>query len=721
MSMENIIRVKDQYYILAASSLADAQRHALNHNGTFAIFDRHGDMRSWGLEDHGLYHEGTRFLSRLDFSVESKTPLLLSSTVQRDNDLIAVDLMNPDFMTPQGITSRGTIHFSRSIFLWQACCYERLQISNYGLAPTEFLFTLEFDADYVDIFEVRGLKRPRRGEILEPQIEGNQLILSYRGLDGVMRKSVIHFQPEPESLETYKAVFKVQLVPHEKKDFYFSISCQIEAEESSFLSYEVAYLKMKDRMQNRLQASRIETSNKQLNDWLDRSYFDLNMMLTETPFGFYPYAGIPWFSTVFGRDGLITAFETLWICPDIAKGVLSFLASHQAKEVNESQDAEPGKILHEMRKGEMAALGEIPFGCYYGSVDSTPLFVILAGYYYERTADLDYIAKLWPHIEQALMWIDQYGDRDGDGFVEYEKMTQRGLSHQGWKDSEEAVFHKDGTHAKPPIALCEVQGYVYEAKKKAAALALILGKKEIATRLLSEAEALKIKFQKEFWCDELGIYAIALDGDKKQCQIKSSNAGQTLFSGIASQDHAYLIAKNLNSSSFFSGWGIRTLAAGEPRYNPMSYHNGSIWPHDNALIAYGFSRYHLKDETLKVLTALFDASTFMDLQRLPELFCGFARRQGEGPTLYPVACDPQAWAAASVYLLLESCLGLVIKASENKIYFHYPVMPVFLEEIRITHLSIGRATLDLAIRRNEGDVSIHVLKREGYIEVVSVK
>ena len=367
--------------------------------------------------------------------------------------------------------------------------------------------------------------------------------------------------------------------------------------------------------------------------------------------------------------------------------------------LNSQQDAEPGKILHETRRGEMAALNEIPFGCYYGSVDSTPLFIMLAGAYYERTADLDFIKSIWPNIEAALRWIDEYGDIDGDGIVEYARRSPHGLVTQGWKDSFDSVFHADGALAEGPMALCEVQGYVFAAKRAAAQLAQMLGHAEQANALWKQSESFRQRFEEAFWCEELSTYALALDGKKKQCRVRTSNPGHCLFSGITSLERGRRVAATLLSDASFSGWGVRTVAKTESRYNSMSYHNGSIWPHDNAILAAGFARYGLSEHVLKIATGLFDASRFVDLHRMPELFCGFPRRQGEGPTLYPVACAPQSWAAVTVFSLLQSLFGLNIDAPRRQIRFARPVLPESLERVWIRNLRVGDAVVDVALER----------------------
>jgi len=722
--MEDILKIEDRHYILATSSRADDRTRVIKHNETFAVFDQYGDVLPIGLGEQGIYHEGTRFLSRFELRFGDTRPLLLSSTVKDDNDLIAVDLTNPDItLGDDHVVPRGIVHIFRSKFLHEHRCFESLRVSNYGLGQVRLTLTIRFEADFADIFEVRGTVRPRRGRLLDPRIEASRVTLAYEGLDHAVRRTILEFSPAPAQLTASQARFDLTLEPQDAVHLEIVLACEPVAGRSGEPVSEGEAYALVTQAVRRYQADRseIQTSSEQFNAWLARSASDLQMMVSDTEYGPYPYAGVPWFSTAFGRDGIITALELLWLQPSIARGVLAFLAATQADTISPEQDARPGKILHEMRRGEMAALGEIPFGRYYGSVDATPLFVMLAGAYFRRTGDLPFIESLWPAIERALAWIDTDGDVDGDGFAEYIRQTPDGLVQQGWKDSQDSVFHRDGTLADAPIALCEVQGYVYDARREAAALASALGHFDRAVELHADAETLRNRFEAAFWLEDLSTYALALDGQKRPCRVRSSNAGHCLFTGIASPDRARRAAETLLELESFSGWGIRTLAAGERRYNPMSYHNGSIWPHDNAIIAAGFRRYDLTSSALQLLTALFGASVFVDLHRLPELFCGFKRRPGEGPTLYPVACAPQAWAAGAVYLLLQACLGLDIDATTRRVVFTRAVLPDFLQQVWIRNLAVADASVDLRLDRHEQDVGITVVRRTGLLDIVAVK
>ena len=532
------------------------------------------------------------------------------------------------------------------------------------------------------------------------------------------RATRITFDTEPVALSESRAVFELDLAARARRALGVTVQClHGEQPASAGPFFRTMRRARRARSLDRASCPQIETSNVTVNSVLSRSSADLAMLMTETPHGPYPYAGVPWFSTPFGRDGILTALEMLWFDPACARGVLRFLAAHQAKGEDPAADMEPGKIVHELRECELARLGEVPFGRYYGSVDSTPLFVALAGLYWQRTHDTATLDAIWPHVLAALEWIDRYGDRDGDGFVEYGRRRESGLRNQGWKDSEDSVFHADGEIARGPIALCEVQGYVYLARRVAALLAADRGEREMAANLEAQAEALRARFESVFWCEAIGTYALALDGEKRPCEVRSSNAGQLLFTGICRPERAARVAQQLFGRDFFSGWGLRTLGARERRFNPTSYHNGSVWPHDNALIALGLAQYGHNAQALTVTTALFDAAAHMHLRRLPELFCGFDRKRGKSPTLYPVACAPQAWAACTPFALLQACLGLEIDAASSTVILRRPSLPAFLEWLSVRNLRVGESRLDLMFRRHDSSVAVNLLRREGDADV----
>ena len=583
-------------------------------------------------------------------------------------------MTNPDIYLDQKLVlPKDVLHVVRTLFLWRGTAYQRLRIQNHGDRPFEVRLTLAFASDFADLFEVRGLRRARRGTATAEMSGETGVTLNYHGLDGNRRRTMLLFEPAPERLTTSTASYAFELQPNQSQSIYVTVKCDRGVDESRPLPFRKG---LRAAFQEHRAASRgmatITTSNPIFNEVMCRSMADLAILTTGTPEGPYPYAGIPWYSTTFGRDGIITAMQMLWCDSRVAKGVLRRLAAYQAKDFDPLADAEPGKILHEMRGGEMAALREVPFKLYYGSVDATPLFVMLAGLYTEHTGDIETLRELWPNIEAALAWIDGPGDPDRDGFVEYHRADENGLVNQGWKDSYDAIFHADGSIAVGPTALCEVQGYVYAAKRAAARGARRLGKLALGDTLDAQATKLAERFEAAFWCEDIGTYALALDGQKRPCRVRTSNAGQVLFSGIAAPERAEAVMRDLMRPSFFSGWGIRTVAREEKRYNPMSYHNGSVWPHDNALIAAGFARYGHKSAIDRVFKGLFDAASYMDLRRLPELYCGFQRGRQRGPTLYPVACSPQAWAAGTPLMLLQSSLGLEFDQDRNEILLREP-------------------------------------------------
>jgi glycogen debranching enzyme len=691
--------------------------HALKHGDTFVVLDIRGNIGTPFVGSSGLFHEDTRHLSRLELLLNDKPPLLLGSNLRDDNTAFFVDLTNPDLIDGQRLVmEKDRVHILRTIFIWRDTAYQRLGMRNYGDQPIDLRLTILFENDFADLFEVRGSHRERHGTATARVHGGNRVLLAYDGLDGKVRQTALDFDPPPDQLKTDAAVYNVHLKPGETRPLFLAISCN--RNDSRPLPFLRGLLTARREVREATrQRTSVETSNDRFNEILCRSAADLGMLMTETPQGRYPYAGIPWYSTTFGRDGLITALQMLWWSPEVARGVLRRLAAYQAIKYDPLADAEPGKILHEMRGGEMAALREVPFGLYYGSVDSTPLFVLLAGLYAERTGDRDTIIELWPAIEAALGWIDGPGDPDGDGFIEYERASEQGLANQGWKDSHDAIFHADGRLAEGAIALVEVQGYVYAAKRMAARCARRLGRDLVAERLDAEAARLAERFEAAFWCPDIETYALALDGNKEPCRVRTSNAGQVLFTGIAAFDRAARVAAGLLRPNFFSGWGIRTVARGEPRFNPMSYHNGSIWPHDNALIALGMARYEAKRPIETLFGGLFSAATYMDQRRLPELFCGFQRQRGHGPTLYPVACSPQAWASATPFTLLEASLGLEFDPFAREIRLRNPRLPEFLDEVTLRDLQLASSSVDLHVRRHGHTVSLDTPRINGDIRV----
>ncbi len=708
------------FYIPMTGPLARPRR-TLKHDDTFVVLDSHGDIGASAGGPDGLFHCDTRHLARFELALNDMQPLLLGSNLRDDNSGLTVDLTNPDiFSGDRIILQKDMIHIVRTIFLWRGTAYQRIGVQNHGDRTARFDLTFLFDSDFADLFEVRGERRPRRGSGLSETRGPANVELRYTGLDGNLRTTGLHFDPPPTTLAVDSARYRLKLAPQQVASLFVAISCNLPAERTIPPFFRGLLAHRREMREATAGAAVIETSNDILNEVLCQSMADLNMLMTETPDGRYPYAGIPWYSTTFGRDGLITALQMLWIDPRVARGVLRRLARFQAKVTDPLSDAEPGKILHEMRGGEMAALREVPFASYYGSVDSTPLFVLLVGLYVERTGDVSTLAELWPAVEAALGWIDGPADRDGDGFVEYQRATEQGLVNQGWKDSFDAIFHANGRLAEGDIALAEVQGYVFAGKRLAARCARRLGLMDRARKLDDDACQLARRFEDAFWCEDLGTYALALDGAKRPCKVRTSNAGQLLFTGIVRADRARLVAADLMRPQFFSGWGIRTVARGEARYNPMSYHDGSIWPHDNALIALGLARYGLKHSVESVFKGLFDAASYMELRRLPELFCGFRRERRRGPTLYPVACSPQAWASATPFSLLEAALGLEFDADASEIRLRNPHLPAFLNEVIVRDLSLDESSVDLRLRRHGEGVSLEVLRSRGRVQVSMV-
>ena len=714
----------DAHSITAGISLQEMRPRMLKSDDTFAVLNRNGDALPSAGGPEGLYHRDTRHLSRLELTVAGRRPLLLSSAVSDDGAMLTCDLTNPDLPSALGGAGieKDLVHLRRSTFLRNGVCYERITVRNHGEQPLRLEIGLQVAADFADLFEVRGEVRARRGTLHPPVAGPAEITLAYTGLDSKRRETRLRFEPKPSRITPEQAVFDLALAAGQRCILLIETRCNPDHEPRE--PADAAFLRAlwEDSRARRVVQARsasVTTAESGFDEMIGRSRADLTMLSTQTPEGPFPYAGVPWFSTVFGRDSLITAWLTLWFDPAIALGVLRHLATMQATGHDAAADAEPGKILHEVRYGEMAELGEVPFRRYYGSIDSTPLFVALAGAWLDRTGEAETLRPLWPHIEAALGWIEQHGDRDGDGFVEYGRMKESGLANQGWKDSWDSISHADGTLAKGPIALCEVQAYVYAAWRAAARIARALGLEEArAAAMEAKAAALRERFEAAFWCEDLGLYALALDGEKRPCRVRSSNAGHVLLGGLAAPERAASVARHLLDGSFHSGWGIRTLATTEARYNPMSYHNGSVWPHDTALVGLGFARYGHRAAAARLLEGLSAAAGKLDLRRLPELFCGFPRRGGQGPTAYPVACAPQAWAAAAPIGLLGACLGLSFDPAARQVRLERPVLPAGLDRLMLRGLSLGGARIDIQLQRANGGVAMSVPGRRGEIGAV---
>ncbi|HSB95553.1 MAG TPA: amylo-alpha-1,6-glucosidase, partial [Spongiibacteraceae bacterium] len=646
--------------------------YALKDADTFVVADSFGDIVGTG---DGLFRNDTRVLSKFHLTINGAQPSLLSAATSRDNVLFKSNMTNQPLPELGGRSlPRGVIHIERTRFVWQQRMYERISCVNFGTEAAGVPLALTFAADFRDMFEVRGVQRSVRGRVLPAQIERERVTLDYEGLDGVHRSTALAFSQSPIELTGERACFDVQLAAASHSEIYLEVGPEQDIVPSrERFRAAAANARRAMRIRSR-RGARLRSSGRLFNDWMEKSRADLALLTSELETGPYPYAGIPWFSVPFGRDAIITALQMLWLDASLARGVLRFLARNQAREQSSFQDAAPGKIMHETRKGEMTALRELPFGEYYGGVDTTPLFVMLAGAYADRTGDLTLIDELWAALQAACGWIESVADTHPDGFLSYARAAQTGLSNQGWKDSEDSIFHADGSFPQGPIALVEVQGYVFAAFSAMANLAERRETHDEARRWRERAERLRIAVEQRFWMPEACFYGVAIGGDGALCRVSASNAGHLLFTGLPSAERAEQVGHLLLSSAFDCGWGLRTLAPHQARFNPMSYHNGSVWPHDTGLCTAGLARYGERRGVTRLINEMFETAVNFGMQ-LPELFCGFARAPGEPPVAYPVACLPQAWAAGSIFIMLQACLGLRVDGWSGEVHVHRPELP----------------------------------------------
>jgi glycogen debranching enzyme len=601
--------IDDRYYILASSVAADLPKLVLKHDDAFLVADSRGDFPGLRDSEFGFYAAGTRFLRRLELRILGQRPLLLNASGADGGLQLTVDLANPDLrLEGDSILLGRTLRLGRRILLDGFHLCQVLRIESYARETYELELTWEFDNDFVDVFEVRGFTRDRRGTALPPQADGETVELGYEGLDGVVRRTRLAFSPRPTRLDPAAARYLLMLKGGSQTELSVDVAA-LEAQTSpKTVWYGEALSRRRKYMEQRSrQSARIRSSDELFNRWINGSWRDLWMLVTETPEGDVPYAGIPWYVAPFGRDSLVTALQLLPFNPSIARGTLRFLANRQAQHDEARTDQEPGKILHEYREGELANCREIVFTPYYGSVDATPLFLILLGEYWRWTGDEAVMRELWPAAARAIGWMTDSRAVDSMGYLTYARRSPLGFLQQGWKDSSDAVMHASGEPAPAPIAIIEAQGYKYAALHRAALVAGALGDSGTARGLRERAAELQERVERDFWLDDQMFYALALDADRAPCRVITSNPGHCLWAGLVHHDRAAIVARRLLRDDVFSGWGLRTLATGEQRYNPMSYHNGSVWPHDTALFAAGFRGYRLNDEFLRLCTGLYDA------------------------------------------------------------------------------------------------------------------
>jgi len=702
-------------YVLQGAPSAMVEKVAIKHGDAFMVTDARGDLPE-SVQETGLFWRGTRFLRNCDLFVEGRPLVSLSHSISDEEGSCQIDMTTPFLqLSPERAIFQGAVHIRRVLELHDPQLSETITLTNFDLTPVTLTVGLRAGADFRDIFEVRGLKRPVRGTLQPSQVRGDVAVFRYRGLDDVTRQTRIELEPPAHRVVNDGVFWRVELRPSEPVTLHLSIS----ASEQGADTIEGFHTLPLDSVATvrELPLPEVRSDNVFFNRVLSRGMHDLVMMCTLTEHGFYPYAGIPWYVCPFGRDALITSLEFLPWFPDVARGTLAFLAAWQGAKIDDFTEEQPGKIFHEFRRGELANTGEIPFSPYYGTVDATPLFLMLLAEYIRWTNDLEFLRAHWEHAKAAARWMRDYGDMDGDGFLEYARHSTKGLVSQGWKDSWDAVFYKNGTLAEPPVALCEVQGYAYAAYHAMDYLATRLGEPAEGARWLAAAERLRERFLRQFWWPEESVFYLALDGAKQPCEVVSSNSGQCLWTGIVPDDLAEAMIARLMREEMYTEWGIRTVSTRAARYNPMSYHNGSVWPHDTAIVAAGFARYGHKEEAGKLLGNLYGVSLYFEGARLPELLCGFARRRGYGPTRYPVACSPQTWAAGAPFLLLAALLGFQPEAEQQRLSLSQPYLPGWLREVELRGLYLGGQGARVQFVRTENGATAVTLTEDSAIDI----
>ncbi|WP_018131199.1 amylo-alpha-1,6-glucosidase [Effusibacillus pohliae] len=691
----------------------------IKEDDLFLLTDPVGDIRPGEERGFGLFTKDTRFLSRYEVSVENLDMILLSSHAA-ENYIGTIRLTNKEKMENGDIKVwRESIAMERKRFIEGGVLYESVSFRNHNAYPVELQVAVRVDADYRDMFEVRGYQNGQKGTLHPVETSSCQIRLSYTGSDRVKRATIVAFEPKPKTISEKTAVYSLSLAPFGMAQIAISIVPVIDGQAPEIRDSAEAI--------RRLQASYaewerectvVETDNEAFNALVARAKKDIRVLLTDVGYGRFPVAGLPIFAVPFGRDSLIAALQLMAINPDVAKGTLRTMAAYQGSKLDPWRDEQPGKIMHEIRYGELANSGIIPFTPYYGTIDATPLFLVLAAEYYDWTGDEELLRELLPNLERALEWVDTYGDRDGDGYVEYFQESSKGIANQGWKDSGDSVVHKDGSLARAPIALAEVQGYVYDAKIRLATVFDRLGQTGKAHDLRESAARLKQNFARDFWMQDEQFVAIALDHEKKQVESVTSNPGHCLWSGLLTEEQAKQVADRLLAPDMFSGWGIRTMSSRSTGYNPMSYHDGSVWPHDNSLCVMGLKRYGFEEHANRVMEGLIEAAKHFEYDRLPELFCGYSKEEGY-PVPYPVACSPQAWAAGTPLLFVRAMLGLQPDVP-NGVVRLFPSLPRGINRLTVRNLRVGNGSLDLLMQKyNDAHTTFKVIHNSTGLQVIA--
>ncbi|MFC0560527.1 amylo-alpha-1,6-glucosidase [Halalkalibacter alkalisediminis] len=689
----------------------------IKENDLFLLTDEKGNIPKNHPYGPGLYTKDTRFLSKLDLKINDVEPILLSS--EADENYVAEMILTNPHIEENGEVQlwRESIELKRKRFIYSGVCYEVITAKNYNPKRTSFDLSLHVEADFTDMFIVRGFQKGIVGKETGTLLEADRLTFQYIGSDNIRRQSIVAWNEKAtQTTEAGDVHFSLSLDHQEEKTIVFTFTPVTGEEAPAVCCHEEALLKLKSSYETwKQETTKVESDDQTFQRLLDRGIGDLRVLLTDLGYGKFPVAGLPWFGVPFGRDSLIAALQMLPFNPEVAKGTLLTMASKQGQNKDSWRDEEPGKIMHEIRFGELANTNQIPFAPYYGTIDATPLFLVLLSEYVKWTGDLALFKELERNVERALMWIDQYGDRNGDQFVEYHQESSKGIANQGWKDSGDSVVHRDGSFGETPIALSEVQGYVFQAKEGIAEVYKVLGNIEMSDQLRIEANELKNQFEREFWMEDVQFYALALDKNKEQVGTITSNPGHVLLSGMLNEKKAEIVSNMLTSEKMFSGYGIRTMGKGEAGYNPMSYHNGTVWPHDNSMIILGMSKMKNQQQAATVMKGLINSADSFEYDRLPELFCGY---DAVGKAVkYPVACSPQAWAAGTPMVFVQAMLGLFPNCLNNQIELS-PYLPEGMNKLKVENMRIGEGTLSLQLKRENESFKISILENTTGCDIV---